>query len=72
MRSAKAAANENEFLNIVRFLIASDELDVALNPVSMSALTQADIPARCDIDAVTQRPQDTVSSVLDYLGLGLL
>ena len=26
----------------------------------------------CDIDAVTQRPQDTVSSVLDYLGLGLL
>jgi hypothetical protein len=37
MRSAKAAANENEFLNIVEFLIASDELDVALNPTSMSA-----------------------------------
>ena len=31
MRSSKAAANESKFPNIVELVIASDELDVALN-----------------------------------------
>jgi len=31
MRSSKAAANEGKFPNIVELVVASDELDVALN-----------------------------------------